>query len=547
MNFNRFFNSQAKTITFAAFLLAISALISRFLGLFRDRLLAGHFGAGQELDAYFLAFRIPDFIYGILIMGGVSVIFLPVFAEYFKKSEKEGWLLSNIVLNCFLVLLIVFCGILAILTPWLIKLIAPGFDLTQRDLAVSLTRIMFLSPIFFGLSSIFSGILHYFNRFLAYSLAPILYNLGIIFGIIFFVPIFGVMGLVYGVILGAFSHWAIQIPAAHASGFRYMPVFNFRYPGLLKIFKFMTWRVIGASVYNINLIVITAIASTLTIGSIAVFNFANNLSYFPIGIIGASFAMAAFPALSRAWATGAKEEFLEHFSSTFRQILFLVIPVSLLIFLFRVEIVQLILGVGRFGWPEVQLTSASLGLFSLGIFALTLAPFLLRLFFSLQDVRIPTIIGLIYMVLTIVTSLLFVWLLAPSSGGGNFFQEFMQKLLNLNNIENIQVVGLPLAVSLSAIVYFSLLSIFLRKKMGDIRLGEIWHSLRKIIFASVLMVLVVYILLHPSLARVGDEGGFFNNYRLILAAFFGPLVYLLAAYFFRSPELKIIKNSIFKQ
>jgi len=111
--FNRLFNSQTKTITFAAFLLAVSALVSRFLGLLRDRLLAGHFGAGQELDAYFLAFRIPDFIYGILIMGGVSVIFLPVFAEYFKKSEKEGWYLANVVLNCFLVLLIILCGILA--------------------------------------------------------------------------------------------------------------------------------------------------------------------------------------------------------------------------------------------------------------------------------------------------------------------------------------------------------------------------------------------------------------------------------------------------
>ena len=526
---SRFFNSQTKTITFAAFLLAVSAIVSRFLGLFRDRLLASTFGAGQELDAYFLAFRIPDFIYGILIMGGVSVIFLPVFAEYFKKSEKEGWFLSNIVLNCFLVLLIILCGILALLTPWLIKLIAPGFDLAQRDLAVSLTRIMFLSPIFFGLSSIFSGILHYFNRFLAYSIAPILYNLGIIFGIIFFVPTFGVMGLVYGVILGAFAHWIIQLPAAYASGFRYVPVFNFKYPGLLKIFKFMTWRVIGTSVYNINLIVITAIASTLTIGSIAVFNFANNLSHVPIGIIGASFAMAAFPALSRSWASGAKEEFLENFSSTFRQILFLVIPVSLLIFLFRVEIVQLILGVGQFGWPEVQLTSASLGLFSLGIFALTLVPFLLRLFFSLQDVKTPTIIGLVYMVLTIVTSLLFVWLLTPSSGEVNFFQGFIQKFLNLGNIENIQIVGLPLAVSLSAIVYFSLLLIFLRRKMGDIRLAEIGRSLRKIIFASFLMILVVCLL--PQ---------------VILAVFLGPLTYLLVTYLLRSPELKTIKESIFR-
>jgi len=523
---SRFFNSQTTTIPFAAGLLAISALVSRFLGLVRDRLLAGTFGAGQELDAYFLAFRIPDFIYGILIMGGVSAIFLPVLAEYFRKDEKEGWYLTNVVLNFFLILLIIFCGLLALLTPWLIGLIGPGFGPEQKDLAVSLTRIMFLSPIFFGLSSIFSGILHYFNRFLAYSIAPILYNLGIIFGIIFFIPIFGVIGLVYGVVLGAFSHWLIQIPAAYASGFRYVPTFNFKYPGLVKIFNFMAWRAIGASVYHINLIIITAIASTLAIGSIAVFNFANNLSHFPIGIIGASFAMAAFPALSRAWVNGAKEKFLENFSSTFRQILFLVIPVSVLIFLFRLEIVQLILGTGQFGWPEVQLTSASLGLFSLGIFALTLVPFLLKLFFSLQDVKTPTIIGLIYMILTGVASFLFVRLLAPNQvlvGG-------VRKLLNLSNIENIQVIGLALAVSLSAIVYFSLLLFFLKKRVGDIRLGEIWRSLRKIIFASFLMALVVYLLLP----------------RLILAALAGILVYLLASYLFRSPELKTLWSSIKK-
>jgi putative peptidoglycan lipid II flippase len=423
--------------------------------------------------------------------------------------------------------LIILCGILAIFIPWLINLIAPGFDLSQRDLAISLTRMMLLSPIFFGLSSIFSGILHYFNRFLAYSLAPILYNLGIIFGIIFFVPIFGVQGLVYGVLLGALSHWLIQIPAAQAVGFRYLPVLNFKYPGLLKIFKFMKWRVISISVYQINLIFITAIASTLAMGSIAVFNFAHNLSHFPIDIIGVSFAMAAFPTFSRAWVAGAKEKFLENFSFTFRQILFLIIPISLFIFLFRVEIIQLILGSGLFGWPEIQLTSASLGLFSLGIFALGLVPFLLRLFFSLQDVKTPTIISLIFSVLTIGASFFFVWAL----GFANFFQEFMRRFLNLSNIENIQVIGLALAISLSAIVYFSLLLIFLKKRINDIRLREICHSLKKIIFASFLMVLTVH---------------FLFPYQIILAAIFGPLIYLLITFFLKSPEIETIKSLILK-
>lgn len=457
----RTFNSSTTAITWSALILGISYFFSAVLGLARDRLLAYRFGAGEALDVYFAAFRIPDFVYGILIMAGLSAVFLPVLTEYFRKSEEDGWRLVNVVLNSFLVLLVVFCGILAILTPWLIELIAPGFSQAQKELAIPLTRIMFLSPIFFGLSSVFSGVLHYFNRFLVYSIAPILYNLGIILGIIFFVPAFGVMGLGLGVILGAFSHWLIQIPSAMFCGFRYSFALNFKYPGLLKVLKFMGWRIIGASVYHINLIVVTAIASTLMIGSITIFNFASNISNFAVGLIGVSFATAAFPTLARSFANGGREEFLKNFSLVFKHILFLTLPLSLAIFLLRNQIVQLILGAGRFGFSDIKLTSAALGLFCFGIFAFALVPLLLRAFFSLQDVKTPTIIGLVYMVLTITASSFFVWLL----GFPNFFQEFFIKAMNLGNIDNIQVLGLPLAVSFSGIIYFSLLLFFLRKKL----------------------------------------------------------------------------------
>ncbi len=537
------FNSQTKTITFAALLLGVSALASRLLGLVRDRLLAGQFGAGSDLDIYFAAFRIPDFVYGILIMGGLSAVFLPVFAEYFTKDEEEGWRLVSVILNCFLILLITLCGILAILTPHLIRLIAPGFDLEQRALVVSLTRIMFLSPIFFGLSSIFSGVLHYFNRFFAYSIAPILYNLSIIFGILVFVPAFGLIGLAYGVVLGALFHWLIQIPAARASGFRYLPIFNFKYPGLLKIFKLMTLRVLGASVYQINLIAVTAIASTLAVGSISILNFANNLQYFPIGVIGASFALASFPALSRAWANGVREEFLESFSSTFRQIVFLIVPVSLLIFLLRTQIVRLILGTGEFGWWETKLTAASLGLFSLGIFAFALVPFLLRAFFSLQDVKTPTIIGLFYILLNLALCLSFVWLFSfPNS-----FQEFVVNNLKLGGIENVSILGLPLGVSMSGTLYFILLLIFLRKKIGRIRLREIWRSFWRVILAASLMTVVTYLILQIAAGLVDINTFEGVLLQAISAPLVGGTVYLLAAYLLRLPEIKTIWSSILKQ
>ena len=539
----RLFNSQSKTVTFAAIIIGISALISRFLGLIRDRLLAGTFGASQELDVYFAAFRIPDFVYGILIMGGVTAVFLPVFTQYLKKSEEDGWLFTSNVLNCFLILLISLCGILAVFTPWLIKFITPGFTGEQKDLAISLTRIMFLSPIFLGLSSVFSGILHYFSRFLAYSLAPIFYNLGLIIGILFFLPILGVWGLAYGVALGAFLHLLIQIPAAKLCGFKYSFAFNFKYPGLLKMFKLMIPRTIGTAAYHLNLIVVTAVGSTLTVGSIAVFNFANNLQGFPMGIIGISFALASFPALSRAWVNGQKEEFLSSFSSVLRQALFLLIPASFLIFLLRAQIVRLVLGTGEFGWLETRLTAASLGIFCFGVFAAALIPFLARAFYSFHNTKTPVSAGLAAMALNIILAFLFVWLLSFE----NFFQALIINFLKVKDIEDVRVLGLSLALAVAGVFQFSLLLFFLHKKIGHIRLKEVRSSLWKILTASLAMVFTAYLALQAAAGFLSLNTFLGLFFQTALAGFFGFFVYLVIARLLKLPEIKTIKSSVFSQ
>jgi len=550
--FNHIFNSQTKTITFAAFILALSALVSRILGLIRDRLLAGHFGAGETLDIYFAAFRIPDFIYGILITGGITAAFLPVFSEYFQKKENNSqdheWPpkaleFTNNVLNCFLFLLIVICVVLAIFTPFIIRFIIPGFSPENRMLTITLTRIMFLSPIFLGLSSIFSGILHYFNRFLTYSLAPILYNLGIIFGILFLVPIFGVFGLSFGVILGAFLHLVIQLPAVKISGFKYKPLFNFNHPGLQKIFKLMLPRTIGSAAYHINLIIITAIASTLAVGSIAVFNFSNNLYYFPIGLIGISFALSSFPVFSRHWANGEKKEFLDKLSSTFNQILFFAIPVSFLMFLLRAQIVRLILGTGRFGWLETRLTAASLGVFCLGIFAGSLIPLLARAFFAFQDTKTPVIISTISMGLNIIFCFLFVKLLSFSNPLHNFLKNF----LRLEHIKEIEVIGLPLALSLSAVIQLFLLLLFLYRKVKDFNIKEILTSFVKILIAAFFMAIFVYIIRQFS-ARFVNMQRFWGVFlQTLFAGLGGVIVYLTIAFILRISEIKTIKKAFLKQ
>ena len=540
---DRFFNSQTKTIGSAAGILAVSALISRILGLFRDRLLAGEFGAGQELDIYFAAFHLPDFVYTILIAGGITVVFLPLFSEYLAKNKNEAWQFVYNTFNVFLVLLILVSLAFLIFTPVLLKIVAPGFDSQQMDLTILLTRLLFLGSIFLGLSGIFSGILQYFNRFLVYSLCPILYNLGIIFGIIFLVPYFGILGAALGVILGAFLHLVIQIPSVIKCGFRYQPIFNFGNAGIKKVFRLMAPRAFGMAAYQINFIVITAIASTLMVGSIAIFNFSNNLQHFVVGIIGVPFALAVFPTLSRAWANGRKQEFLENFSSTFREILFLIIPLSFLMFLLRAQIVRIILGTGQFGWLETRLTAASLGIFCLGVAALSLVPFLLRVFFSFQDTKTPVKITLVSMSLNIILCFLFVWLLEFP----NAFREFTVNFLKLRGIENISVVGLPLALSISGIFQFSLLLSFLCRKIKGIALKEIWRSFQKITLAAFLMAIFTYLTLQivADFVNMRTFLGIFTQ--AVLAGLVGISVYILAALLLKSPEINSVKLSILKQ
>ena len=287
-------NNQSKTIAAAAFVLGAASLVSRLLGLVRDRILAGSFGAGSELDIYYAAFRVPDLVYSLVVLGAISAGFIPVFVGYLQKNKEKAWYLANGLLNLMALSLIVVCFVLIILAPWLVKLVAPGFSEDNLSLTIQLTRIMFLSPFFLGLSAVFGGILQSFRRFLIYSLGPVMYNLGIIFGALVLVERFGLVGLAYGVSLGAFLHMLIQVPSAYSSGFRWRPVFDLKFAGLRRVLKLMPPRILNTALNQIIFWLMTVFASFLAVGSIAVYNFAYNIWSFPLGIFGLSFVVATF-------------------------------------------------------------------------------------------------------------------------------------------------------------------------------------------------------------------------------------------------------------
>ena len=546
---SRFLNSKTKTVTFAAVVLASSGLLSRALGFLRDNLL-GNLLPKDQTDIYFAAFRIPDFVYGILITGGIVAAFLPVFSAEFKKSKKDAQILTNNVLTFFLIALIIICSILAIFTPQLIDLLVPGFDLAQKAQTIALTRIMFLSPILLGISSIFSGILQYSSLFFAYSLTPILYNVGIIFGIVFLLPLsgFDLRALAYGVVLGALLHLLIQIAPVLKTGFRPRFSFNFRLLGLQRIFKLMIPRTLGAGAFHINLIIITAIASTLSPGSISIFNYSNNLQGLPIGLIGVSFATAAFPAFSRHFIQKEKKKFLKSFFSIFSQILFLIIPLSFLIFLLRAQMVRLILGTsivgeGLFGWWLTRLTAASLGIFCIALFANCLIPFLAKVFYSFHDTKTPVKIAIFSVILNIILCYSFVGFLSSP----NFLQGEIINFLKLKGVEGISVLGLPLALSLSSICQFFLLVSFLKKKTKILDFRKIYSSFLKILVSSILMAILVYLTLQIFslfLATNKVSGIFLQTF---FAAVVGIFSYGLFSYLLKSQEPRVIWSSILIQ
>ncbi len=535
-----FLNSKSKSIISAAFVLSFASLASRALGLIRDRLLAGRFGAGDELDVYFSAFRLPDLIFNILILGAISSVFIPVFAEYFHKDEKEAWKLVSGVLNLALLCLIILAIILAIFTPQLIFLIAPGFSGAKREITILLTRIMLLSPILLGVSSILSGVLQYFHRFLIYSLAPIMYNIGIIFGILVLVPKFGLVGLAWGVVFGAFLHVLIQVPSTIYSGFNWRPILDFFHKGVRKIIKLMIPRTIGLAGLQINLIVITAIASTLASGSIAIFNLANNIQYLPIGIFGIAFTTAVFPSLSKAFAKEDKKTFSQKFSSTFSQILFLIIPLSVLFIILRAQIVRVVLGTGEFGWVDTRLTAAALGIFSLSIFAQSLVPLVSRAFYAFHNTKTPVLISLISIIINIIFSFIFIW----SLGSSSIFSSFISDILKLKGIREIAILGLPLAFSIANIFNFFVLLQAFNKKIDWWYPKYILKSLARIILATILMGVAAHSFLYVLDLFLNTRTFIGIALQGILAAMGGIVVYCLVMFLLKSEEMKGIIREV---
>ena len=502
------------------------------------------------MDVYYSAFTVPDFIALILIFGAISAAVIPIFSSYLIKSKEDAWRYFSVLLNVFFGVLIIISVVLIIFAPAIVSLTAPGFSGHKKELAVMLMRIMFLSPIILGISNMISGILQVFHRFLATAFAPLLYNLGIIIGIFFFVPKFGLPGLAWGVVLGGVLHLLVQLPALFFSGFKYKASFNYKDPGVIKTIKLMAPRSLGLGAGQLNTIATTAIASTLISGSIAVFNLANNLSSIFINAVATSVSTASFPSMSMAFlkeeglnGVPGYPEFLRKFSSIFRQIIFLVVPLSLLVLILREQIVRVVLGAGKFGWADTKLTTACLGILALNLIAQALILFLSKTFYAAHNTKIPAIISGLTVAFNIILSLLLVWLVNFFPG----FNFFLQKLLRLGGVANIGVIALALAYTITAVLEGFLLLYLFYRKFPKLQVKEILNSLNKILIASLVMAVVTFVVrqLLGSIMSLQTFWGVF--FQLIISGAVGVATYAIATHLLKSPESEAIINSFLRK
>lgn len=432
----------------AAYLLGFFTFLSQVLGLVRDRILAHMFGASNILDIYYAAFRVPD----LILVGAASIvsisILVPYLTEKMHKGKEEGKRFVDSIFTAFFLFIIAVSIIAYIVMPHVIPYVFPGFAGESLNQLIHLTRILLLSPILLGLSNLFASIVQVHKRFFVYALSPILYNAGIIIGIIALYPLFGIAGLGLGVALGAFMHVGIQVPAVMKEGL--LPSLRLRidFTEVKEVVLTSLPRALTLSANQLAIVFLISLASLMEEGSITVLNFSFNLQSVPLAIVGVSYSLAAFPTLSRLFTEGEEKKFVKQITTAARHIIFWSLPALVLFMVLRAQIVRTALGSGQFGWEATRLTAASLALFAISVAAQSLWLLFVRGYYATGDTTKPLL----------VTALgtgsigLLSYGLVSLYNSSELFRYFIESLLRVDGIAGAEVLMLPLAYSIGMIV-----------------------------------------------------------------------------------------------
>ena len=526
-----FFYKETETLNQAAILLGLFAFLSQVLAFLRDRLLAHIFGASLELDIYYAAFRVPDFIFVTV----ASLVSLSVLIPFIVEKEAQGretlrQFLDNI-FSFFSILIILVSGLAYLLMPTIAEVLFKGLTASALDQVIFISRILLLSPIILGLSNLFGSLTQAYNRFTIYALAPILYNAGIIIGIILLAERLGIVGVSIGVILGASLHALVQVPFVIKLGL--FPRLRLGFGGqarfdwsvIRQVVKISLPRTLALSTSSIALIFLVSFASLMPTGSISILSFSFNLQAVLISTIGVSYSLAAFPTLSRYFRESNFKAFLEQTATTARFILFWSLPLSALFIVLRAQIVRVVLGSGLFDWNDTRLTAAALALFVLSSTFQCLGLLFVRGFYSAGFTRTPLIISLVSTLIMLSGTWGLVKLFYLSEG----FRYFISALLKVEDLPGTAVLMLPLGFSIATIFNGLFLWIMFERKFKGFSRGVV-RTLFESLSAAIFMGATAYLglkVLAPSLNTDSLMGIFFQGLGAGLIALVAGIVVLI--------------------
>lgn len=450
------FRKQTNILS-AAFVIMTTYGVSHLVGLLKARMLISYFfgSSARQLDVYYAAFVVPDTVFQLLIVGALSAAFIPTFTKFLNRNQDDAWYMTAMSINLIIGVLILISAVIFVFAQPVCRLIAPGFNASQISLMVSLLRIMLGAQVLFGISGFLTSIIQTHHRFLIPALAPVVYNLGIILGIVFLSPRFGIYGPAIGVVIGAALHMLIQLPLAFKLGFKIIPRLDFKHPGVREVTKLMPPRVLALSTDQVEQFVAVTLASLLMPGSLSLLNAARLLYSIPASLVGATIGQAAFPSLSQSASLADLSKFKSILANSLLQILFVALPMSTLFIVLRVPIVRIIFGSRTFPWEATLLTGQTLAVLALSASFYAIMQLVVRGFYALHDTRTPLGVGVVAALFNIVLSIVAVYMFKWS------------------------LVGIAVGISVTSILETLVLIVLLYKKLGT--LAEFLVVLRPII------------------------------------------------------------------
>lgn len=458
---------QTNIFTAASFII-LTTILSQILGILKYRLLVALFGASSDLGVFFAAFRIPDFVFQVVIAGALSASFIPIFTDYIARGKKQqAFEFTSALISIGLVFFVFVSAFIIVFSYQLSSLVAPGFSKDELVLMSRLMIIIQLSQVFFILGTVFTATLQSFQHFVIPGLASAFYNFGIILGLAIFSTFFGlgIYGATVGVLVGSILFCLVQLPALGVTGFRYSAIFSIN-SGIVRLAGLMVPRSVTLIIGQIAATSNVIFASFISARSLVIFDLAQTLAMAPVLLIGQSIAQASFPSLSLKY--NDKKEFSAIFTSSFNQIIYLTLPIAAILVVLRIPVVRLFFGASKFDWEATVDTGLTLAFFAVSLTANALIPLLARAFYAHKDSRTPLVITIISVILNIALSYILIL------------------------IYHMPIYYLGLSFSISSIFSVLVMTFLLNRKV-ELPKAQIITSFLKILISSVVMGAALYV------------------------------------------------------